>query len=72
MQTPSAPATEPHLDRPEMTGLNPTDRIIEIAVVVTNANLEKRVEGPVFAIHQATPRSTAWTPGTRARTARAA
>jgi oligoribonuclease len=37
----------------EMTGLNPEhDRIIEIAVVVTNAHLDIRVQGPVFAIHQ--------------------
>jgi oligoribonuclease len=37
----------------EMTGLSPfTDRIIEIAVVVTDAHLTQRVEGPVFAIHQ--------------------
>ena len=37
----------------EMTGLSPfTDRIIEIAVVVTDAQLGQRVEGPVFAIHQ--------------------
>ena len=37
----------------EMTGLYPaTDRIIEIAVVVTDAQLSVRVEGPVFAIHQ--------------------
>ena len=37
----------------EMTGLSPaTDRIIEIAVVVTDANLNLKVEGPVFAIHQ--------------------
>ncbi|MBT9503359.1 MAG: oligoribonuclease, partial [Burkholderiaceae bacterium] len=37
----------------EMTGLYPDiDRIIEIAVVVTDANLNHRVEGPVFAIHQ--------------------
>jgi oligoribonuclease len=37
----------------EMTGLSPfTDRIIEIAVVVTDAHLNLRVEGPVFAIHQ--------------------
>ena len=36
-----------------MTGLNPIhDRIIEIAVVVTNADLSVRIEGPVFAIHQ--------------------
>lgn len=37
----------------EMTGLEPdTDRLIEIAVVVTGPQLEPRVEGPVFAIHQ--------------------
>ena len=38
----------------EMTGLQPdTDRIIEIAVVVTSPDLAIRIEGPVFAIHQA-------------------
>ncbi|TFY97580.1 oligoribonuclease [Ramlibacter humi] len=37
----------------EMTGLNPeVDRIIEIAVIVTGPDLQPRVEGPVFAIHQ--------------------
>lgn len=37
----------------EMTGLDPdNDRIIEIAVVVTNSTLDIAVEGPVFAIHQ--------------------
>ena len=37
----------------EMTGLYPdSDRIIEIAVVVTDANLNLKVEGPVFAIYQ--------------------
>ena len=37
----------------EMTGLAPqTDRIIEIAVVVTDAKLGRRIEGPVLAIHQ--------------------
>ncbi|HRP29605.1 MAG TPA: oligoribonuclease, partial [Burkholderiaceae bacterium] len=37
----------------EMTGLYPDrDRIIEIAVVVTDAQVTRRVEGPVFAIHQ--------------------
>jgi oligoribonuclease len=37
----------------EMTGLQPdTDRIIEVAVVVTNSNLDVAVEGPVLAIHQ--------------------
>ncbi len=37
----------------EMTGLNPdTERIIEVAVVVTDPQLQVRVEGPVMAIHQ--------------------
>ncbi len=37
----------------EMTGLYPDkDRIIEIAVVVTDPQLQLRVEGPVFAVHQ--------------------
>ncbi|MFY9510176.1 MAG: oligoribonuclease [Rubrivivax sp.] len=37
----------------EMTGLYPdTDRIIEVAVVVTDPQLTVRVEGPVFAVHQ--------------------
>ena len=37
----------------EMTGLSPfTDRIIEVAVIVTDPQLTVRVEGPVFAIHQ--------------------
>ena len=37
----------------EMTGLNPDqNRIIEIATIVTNTNLDILAEGPVFAIHQ--------------------
>lgn len=37
----------------EMTGLDPRhDRIIEMAAVVTDANLNVIAEGPVFAIHQ--------------------
>jgi oligoribonuclease len=37
----------------EMTGLDPdNDRIIEVAVVVTDADLNIIAEGPVFAIHQ--------------------
>jgi len=36
----------------EMTGLDPdADYIIEIATVITNANLEILAEGPVIAIH---------------------
>lgn len=38
----------------EMTGLNPEeDRILEIASIVTDSNLNILAEGPVFAIHQA-------------------
>ncbi len=37
----------------EMTGLEPDhDRIIEIATIVTDAQLNTLAEGPVFAIHQ--------------------
>lgn len=37
----------------EMTGLNPEiDRIIEIATIVTDSQLNILAEGPVFAIHQ--------------------
>jgi oligoribonuclease len=37
----------------EMTGLDPTEnRLLEIAVVITNADLSIRVEGPVLVIHQ--------------------
>ncbi len=37
----------------EMTGLDPDrDRVIEIAVVVTDANLEIIAEAPVYVIHQ--------------------
>ena len=37
----------------EMTGLSPErDRIIELAVVVTDPQVTRRVDGPVLAIHQ--------------------
>src|SRR5262245_20744092 len=37
----------------ELTGLSPErDRIIELAVVVTHAQLPRRIEGPVCAFHQ--------------------
>ena len=55
----------------EMTGLLPDhDRIIEIAVVVTDAQLTLRVEGPVFAIHQpdaVLDGMDAWNRGTHGR-----
>ena len=38
----------------EMTGLVPeTDRIIEVALVVTDAKLNTIAEGPVLVVHQA-------------------
>ncbi len=37
----------------EMTGLDPdNDRIIEIATIVTDANLSVLAEGPIMAVHQ--------------------
>ena len=40
----------------EMTGLDPdTDRIIEIATLVTNKDLDVVAEGPALAIHQPEP-----------------
>jgi oligoribonuclease len=55
----------------EMTGLSPeTDRIIEIAVVVTDPHLKVRVEGPVFAIHQSNEtlnKMDAWNKGTHGK-----
>ena len=37
----------------EMTGLSPeTDRIIELAIVVTDADLNTIAEGPVLVVHQ--------------------
>ena len=55
----------------EMTGLSPErDRIIEIAVVVTDPQLTVRVEGPVFAVHQSDAvldGMDAWNKGTHGR-----
>lgn len=55
----------------EMTGLEPdTDKLIEIAVVVTGPHLTPRVEGPVFVIHQSDAeldRMDAWNQGTHGR-----
>src|SRR5882672_1096212 len=55
----------------EMTGLMPdTDRIIEIAVIVTDPQLTVRVEGPVFAIHQSDATldaMDAWNKGTHGK-----
>ena len=55
----------------EMTGLDPdTDRIIEVAVVVTDSELNVLGEGPVFAIHQSDEildGMDAWNKGTHGR-----
>jgi len=55
----------------EMTGLNPeTERLIEIAIVVTGPNLEPRIEGPVLVIHQSDEqldKMDAWNKGTHGK-----
>ena len=55
----------------EMTGLEPdTDRIIEVAVVITDMHLNILAEGPVFAIHQSDEtmdKMDAWNKGTHGR-----
>jgi oligoribonuclease len=55
----------------EMTGLDPeADRLIEIAVVVTGPDLEPRIEGPVFVIHQSDEqldKMDAWNKGTHGK-----
>ena len=55
----------------EMTGLKPeSDRIIEIAVVVTDPQLTVRIEGPVFAVHQSDATldaMDAWNKGTHGK-----
>lgn len=55
----------------EMTGLDPErDRLIEIAVIATGPDLQPRVEGPVFAIHQSDEQldsMDAWNKGTHGR-----
>lgn len=55
----------------EMTGLYPDkDRIIEVAVVVTDAQLTRRVEGPVLAVHQSDATldgMDAWNKGTHGK-----
>jgi oligoribonuclease len=55
----------------EMTGLDPdNDRIIEVAAVVTDANLNVLAEGPVIAVHQrdaVLDKMDAWNKGTHGR-----
>jgi len=56
----------------EMTGLQPaTDRIIEVALVVTDANLVTVAEAPVWVVHQedtVLAGMDSWNQGTHART----
>ncbi|MFZ6674680.1 oligoribonuclease [Undibacterium sp. Xuan67W] len=73
---PATPSAKPNefnliwLDM-EMTGLDPdNDRIIEVAVVVTDMQLNVLAEGPVFAIHQpdeTMDKMDAWNKGTHGR-----
>jgi oligoribonuclease len=55
----------------EMSGLSPdTDRVLEIAMVVTDAQLNVLAEGPVIVIHQddsVLERMDAWNRSTHAR-----
>ncbi len=55
----------------EMSGLNPdSDRVLEVAVVVTDARLELIAEGPVLAVHQderVLAAMDAWNTATHAR-----
>jgi oligoribonuclease len=80
MNTPGNPSAKAPLGRSdknlvwldcEMTGLEPeVDRIIEIAVIVTGPNLDDRLEGPVFVIHQndaQLDKMDAWNKGTHGK-----
>ena len=55
----------------EMTGLDTVrDRILEVAVIVTDPQLTVRVEGPVFAVHQSDAvldAMDAWNKGTHGK-----
>ncbi len=55
----------------EMTGLDPdSDRVIEVAAIVTDAHLNVLAEGPVFVIHQpdaVLDGMDAWNKGTHGR-----
>jgi oligoribonuclease len=55
----------------EMTGLDPeTERLLEIAVIVTGPHLTPRIEGPVLVIHQSDAlldKMDAWNKGTHGK-----
>jgi oligoribonuclease len=54
-----------------MTGLDPeSDRLLEIAVIVTGPDLMPRIEGPVFVIHQSDEqldKMDSWNKGTHGK-----
>jgi oligoribonuclease len=77
-QQPEAPAPVALVDENrllwvdmEMSGLSPdTDRVLELAIVVTDADLNRVAEGPVIVIHQddsVLDRMDAWNRSTHAR-----
>ena len=55
----------------EMSGLDPErERLLEIAVIVTNPDLSVRIEGPVLVIHQSDEllsKMDAWNKGTHGK-----
>jgi oligoribonuclease len=55
----------------EMSGLEPDrERLLEVAVIVTGPQLQPRIEGPVFVIHQSDAlldRMDAWNKGTHGK-----
>ena len=55
----------------EMSGLDPEkERLLEIALIVTDAQLQTRIEGPVLVIHQSDEllgRMDAWNRGTHGK-----
>lgn len=75
-ETPAGPAPAVDENRllwvdMEMSGLSPdTDRVLELAMVVTDAELNVVAEGPVIAVHQddsVLDRMDAWNRSTHAR-----
>ncbi|WP_028310781.1 oligoribonuclease [Derxia gummosa] len=73
---PATPVTGRHDDNlvwvdMEMTGLSPdTDRVLEIAIIVTDAHLNVLAEGPVIVLHQSDAQldaMDAWNKGTHGR-----
>ena len=78
--TPPVPSAAPKLAKSdlnlvwldcEMSGLDPEcERLLEIAVIVTNPDISVRIEGPVFVIHQSDEllgKMDAWNKGTHGK-----